>query len=704
MLSHTVKIWIILDTFGEKKETANSIMYIQRLQVLILLFLATFSSCGIILSQVAVERSTEKAVISGIPYYIHSVRKGETVYSISRAYGITTGELLRDNPDAGTVLKEGTRLKIEVSKVSVPQPVQAQPYHPPSRDESKYIYHILKPRETVFQLSRLYGIPADSIISSNPGIDISKIPEGSEIAIPKKKEPPVAEEKPVYVPGPKYHKVAYGESMASIAARYGITVRELRRLNKGIRFPQVGDYLIVPGTAEELLEEETEQEITDTTSCISDTLHLLLPEPEEFTPVSNLSGSLNVAVLLPFYIEENARRYETDSVTLQGGKKTLRVLNRPDNWIYPGTLSFLEMYEGILLAADTLSSLGIDLNIHTYDIKGDTSRVSGLIRSGQLDNMDLIIGPVHSSDLAVISRFSTERDIPVVSPVPLIDNSLLTGNPYLFMAGSSLDITHRAIAAKVAEYPDHNIIVIHSDTLMEGYAELTRLRKYLMTELADRIVEGKLDYKELTFYSRSLHGRDSALRLSRSLSDKKGNIVIIASEEPPLMSETLMDIHSLLRRFDIKIFGYPYMRNLENLDPKYFFDLNLMVYTPYWIDAESDDVKQFNSDFRKLFYTEPSENSFAWSGYDIAYYFISGLAIHGKDFLVHPEIHNPDLLQTRFVFRRNYLVNGFENEKLYLIRYNNDYEIELLNVEEAFQEMDDQAKREIRKTPEDYMR
>jgi hypothetical protein len=134
-------------------------------------------------------------------------------------------------------------------------------------------------------------------------------------------------------------------------------------------------------------------------------------------------------------------------------------------------------------------------------LRGDTSRVSGLIRSGQLDNMDLIIGPVHSSDLAVISRFSTERDIPVVSPVPLIDNSLLTGNPYLFMAGSSLDITHRAIAAKVAEYPDHNIIVIHSDTLMEGYAELTRLRKYLMTELADRIVEGKLDYKELTFYS-----------------------------------------------------------------------------------------------------------------------------------------------------------------------------------------------------------
>ncbi len=664
-------------------------MYIKKLRLLILLVVATYSSCGIVLSQVTVERSTEKAVIAGIPYYIHTVKKGETAYSISRAYGITAGELLLDNPAAGTVLKEGTRLKIEVAKVSAPLPVRAQPYHPSSRDESKYIYHILKSGETVFQLSRLYGVPADSIIACNPGIDISKIPEGSEIAIPKKKEPVVVQEKPAVVPGPKYHKVAYGESMASIAARYGITVRELRRLNRGMRFPQVGDYLIVPGTAEEVAKEEAEQEITDTTSCISDTLHILLPEPEEKTSVSGLSGSLNIAVLLPFYIEENARRYETDSVTLQGGRKTLRVLNRPNDWIYPGTLSFLEMYEGILLAADTLSSLGVDININAYDIKGDTSRVSGLIKSGRLDNMDLIIGPVHSSDLAVVSRFSTRKNIPVVSPVPLIDNSLLNGNPLLFMAGSSLDIAHKAIAAKVAEYPDHNIIVIHSDTLMEGSVELTRLRKYLMTELADRIAEGSLNYKELTFYSRSFHGRDSVLRLSRSLSDKKGNIVIIASEEPPLMSETLMDIHSLYKRFDIKIFGYPYMRNLENLDPKYFFDLNLMVYTPYWIDAESDDVKQFNSDFRRLFYTEPSENSFAWSGYDIAYYFISGLAIHGKDFLVHPEIHNPDLLQTRFVFRRDYLFNGFENEKLYLIRYNSDYEVELLDCDDAVQEMDD---------------
>jgi LysM repeat protein len=51
-------------------------------------------------AQVVVEKSKDKVVISGLPYYIHIVKKGETVYSISRAYGITPQDLTRENPSA----------------------------------------------------------------------------------------------------------------------------------------------------------------------------------------------------------------------------------------------------------------------------------------------------------------------------------------------------------------------------------------------------------------------------------------------------------------------------------------------------------------------------------------------------------------------------------------------------------------------------
>jgi hypothetical protein len=89
-------------------------------------------------------------------------------------------------------------------------------------------------------------------------------------------------------------------------------------------------------------------------------------------------------------------------------------------------------------------------------------------------------------------------------------------------------------------------------------------------------------------------------------------------------------------------------------------------------------VRKFNSAFRKNFYTEPSPVSYAWQGYDIAYYFMSGLALHGKQFIAHPEIHNPYMLETEYDFRRKQLTDGFENQKLFFIKYNKDYQIELI--------------------------
>jgi hypothetical protein len=147
------------------------------------------------------------------------------------------------------------------------------------------------------------------------------------------------------------------------------------------------------------------------------------------------------------------------------------------------------------------------------------------------------------------------------------------------------------------------------------------------------------------------------------------------------MSESVMEVRNLSRKFDIQVFGYPEMRELSNIDPKFLFDLGVMIYSPYWIDYSSDDIKRFNSVFRKKFYTEPAQESYAWQGYDIAYYFLSGIALHGRNFIMYPQIHNPDLLHTDFDFRRKGISDGFENHKLFLIMYTNDYDMEIVKDE-----------------------
>jgi hypothetical protein len=443
-----------------------------------------------------------------------------------------------------------------------------------------------------------------------------------------------------------------------------------------VRFPQVGDSLRVPGVQHEESAVSTPVAVPDV-AVVTETPVIRAARPAGFTPVKDLKGSLDVAVLLPFYLKENSSRTIADSSRVVKGKKTVKVSRMNDDWIYPRSIDFIEMYQGILLAADTLRSLGMNINIHTYDIKSDTLELTRLIMAGKLEGMDLIIGPVYSKNLSIVADYARILGIPVVSPVPLFDNSVLKGNPDLFLAGSSLEVAQQTLAKKLGEYPDHNFIFIHSDTL--GIDEdVKRFKSLIISELSTRVPYEDIKFREFLFYSRSMFDNDSINRLSHALSESSKNIVIIASEEAPVISETMIDIHSLSKRFDIKVFGYPAMRDLDNLDPKYFFDLDLMMYSSYWVDYSRSDIKQFNTDFRRKFLTEPSEKSYAWQGYDIAYYFMSGLAMNGKEFIMYPEMHHPDLLQTDYDFVSKAPGDGFENRNLFLIRYTREYEVKLV--------------------------
>ncbi|HRT89666.1 MAG TPA: LysM domain-containing protein, partial [Bacteroidales bacterium] len=100
--------------------------------------------------QVVVEKSKDKVIISGTQYYIHVVRKGETAYSISRAYGITVDELVRNNPGSGNGLRTGQALRIPVVETPAAGQEQDKKKLTPDkqRDESKFFYHRLKPGET----------------------------------------------------------------------------------------------------------------------------------------------------------------------------------------------------------------------------------------------------------------------------------------------------------------------------------------------------------------------------------------------------------------------------------------------------------------------------------------------------------------------------------------------------------------------------
>ena len=49
--------------------------------------------------------------------------------------------------------------------------------------------------------------------------------------------------------------------------------------------------------------------------------------------------------------------------------------------------------------------------------------------------------------------------------------------------------------------------------------------------------------------------------------------------------------------------------------------------------------------------------------------------MHGKNFITHPEIHYPDLLEVIMILKEMLREDGFENQKLFMIRYTKDYQV-----------------------------
>lgn len=138
--------------------------------IILLTFLLLFSqACIAQYTPAKVEISKEKVMVKGEIYFLHTVEKQQTLFSIARAYGTETGTILKDNPSLSSGLRAGDRIYIRDNSNSsgnnTKKPVEEIPVKEITQGQS--IEHVVRWYESLFSIAKKYGVTEDEIIKLN---------------------------------------------------------------------------------------------------------------------------------------------------------------------------------------------------------------------------------------------------------------------------------------------------------------------------------------------------------------------------------------------------------------------------------------------------------------------------------------------------------------------------------------------------------
>jgi LysM repeat protein len=680
---------------------AGSLRYIVLLTVLVLLTDDGFPQTG----EYPVHRSEDKIILEGKIYTIHIVAEKETLYGISRAYNVTQKVIASENPDVFAGLQPGMVLKIPAEPV-VDESLQI-------RDTDEFFFHVLKEGETLYFLSKKYGIDVGEIERANPEVTVSNLQINQVIKIPKRKTPPAEMDFPAedFV----YHHVQAGETLYSLSVLYDVSVGEIKEINPDLRWGDLksGEYIRIPRRpkiTEDTRDEESvdgmKEDLSftgDETSIDSLARHVFgrggegispdsLPEAVERPGIpfwstlrmrrirpEPIERPLRIAMLLPLDLHWDET---SDSLEILNGDEELMAEEEDEeekNIVNPRIIGYLEFYEGALLAIDSLRKQGIKVHLYTYDTERNRDRTREILAKPELQGADLIIGPVNYWNLEIVSEFSRKHEIPLVSPF-YSGKNLVYYNPFIFQLTPSYEVEFRAWAEYLSDFNDKTMILVHSgDT-----REYQRIR-FLKNELFRRISR-KSDLDDLVF--KEVVMNDSVyVDMAQVLNMEQDNLVIVPSDNEAYVSNVISPLFYQLGDYDIQVSGMPQWNRFRNIDLIYFHNLNISYYTSFYMDFSKPEMKRFIEKFYRIYRTEPyrvSPRGYNLSiyGYDLLFTFSKALDEYGRNLVYFGEEIENDPILGPYRFKRISDYGGHINTYIGIIRYDPQLNVRKLEMDE----------------------
>lgn len=451
-------------------------------------------------------------------------------------------------------------------------------------NSKKYYVHTVQIRETFYGLSKLYGVTIDDIQISNNNLKALSV--GQKILIPATEETINAqqyEDSQVTIDGKAYtaHYVQPGETIYALARNYQKTAADIMAANPELYANQslsIHQKVLIPT--------ETIQTIT-----IAATNSNSNEQNSDAVSYSN-KEPIRMTLLLPFYLDK--QNQATDGTVSQ------------KNMIYEGSIQFIEYYEGVLLALDSLKKLGISVNLEVIESNSDSTSTN--INKIKTTN-DLIIGPVFQKTFPGAANFAKRHSIPIV--YPLSSENVNSTNPYVIQVNTPQYYRFRAMVDNIVSNNEncHICIVYNAENEKKTLLQC----KGAFTEFKEKLNAKHISVEELYYPTAGNSVIDKAL------AKKEKTIVVVLSKQQAFANNIVTKLFQSSKTHNIELWGLPQWERYENIELDFLYDLHFKLVSYGEINYKSPQVNKFITLYRETYNSDPSK--FSFQGFDQMMFF-----------------------------------------------------------------------------------
>jgi len=342
------------------------------------------------------------------------------------------------------------------------------------------------------------------------------------------------------------------------------------------------------------------------------------------------TNEITVLYLLPFHLKENP--------VYSSFKSSAEIFQVKQ-------FEMMGFWLGAKMALDEYQNSNKIINVIVRDAVTDIHELNKILENTTLmESVNIIIGPFYGSLFPTAAEYAKNHQIIIINPFSS-RYDFVENNPYVYKLLPPFISRAEVVAEHFLSDSEEYDIILWGDSTITP--ERIAYKYYFDKH--------QISYKEV-----------NSLSLSKSHSKK--NIIISLFEQ---QERAVYAVHSLV--------SYSETNNIVIIPEKWFtiselpedfYTLpELYYFTNYFVDENSEEIKQFRLDYVNNYGAPADLASFSYQGYDVTRYFID---LFFADFNTNELQFNPFSYQFKW---QQILNGGFENVKTRLIQVK-DLELE----------------------------